>query len=76
MRNKTTIPFTEDDVKKHLDNLIKYWRKKRGDEMKIGETASHDFTAILIAQCYIDAYQSIRKNLFGMILPIDIEKSR
>jgi 3-hydroxy-3-methylglutaryl CoA synthase len=51
------IPFTEEDVKKHLDDLIDFWRDKKSKEVFMEE--------ISIAECYIDAYQSIRKNLFG-----------
>lgn len=52
------IPFTAEDVKKHLDCLIDFWRKEL-------ELKWDDDTATLIAKCYIDAYQCVRKNLFG-----------
>jgi len=50
------VEFSEESVKKYLDEAIENWRKK--SEGAEGEDA-------LIANCYIDAYQSMRTSLFG-----------
>lgn len=50
------IPFTEEDVKKYLDDMIDFWRENRDSGLS-GERR--------MAECYIDAYQCVRKNLFG-----------
>jgi hypothetical protein len=51
----TTIPLTEKDVKKYLDESIYFWRQcfREGDK-----TAAY----------YIDAFQSVRVSLFGELL--------
>ncbi len=44
-------------TKKTLDECIQYWRNKKSNETTPEQK--------LIAECYIDAYQSTRKNIFG-----------
>lgn len=52
-----TIPFTKQAVKAHLDMCIKFWRGRKLDP-------NDEF-----AECYVDAYQSMRTSLFGELLP-------
>lgn len=51
-----TVPFTEEGVKKYLDQAITHWRlcDAPSEEMR-----SH----------YVDAFQSVRISLFGELLP-------
>ena len=52
------IPFKKMEVKAYLDRCVRYWR---------GKKAAGDATA----EHYIDAFQSVRRTLFGDILPLD-----
>lgn len=65
----STIPFTEKDVKEYLDDCIIYWRRNKKN---LKNNMDDGFWAmdknILIASCYIDAYQSVRISLFGELL--------
>ena len=65
MSNKN-IPFTKQDIQKYLDKCIIFWREQRKKEH------------MLFADYYIDAFQSVRKTLFGELLPepdpTDVEK--
>ena len=54
-----TIPFTKQKVIEYLDKNIEYWRNK------MSNTSNEE--DILIAQCYVDAYQSVRASLFGQL---------
>ena len=58
------VPFTKADVMDSLDRLIFHWRDER-DKAK----DSGDFSTETTAEIYIDAYQSVRMNLFGASLP-------
>ena len=49
------VPLTEEGVKAYLDEAIDYWRNQRDQE---GENK-------IVAPYYVDAFQSIRKALFG-----------
>ncbi len=49
-----------EEAKKTLDECIEFWRSKKSFET----IADKKF----MAECYIDAYQSMRKNIFGEIL--------
>lgn len=53
---KTTVEFTEKEVKKYLDDCIRFWRDKRKEGNKM-------------AMYYVDAFQSVRSSLFGELLP-------
>jgi hypothetical protein len=51
---------SRESIKQYLDQCIKYWREKRDNDPD-GEYKYSYF--------YIDAYQSMRKSIFGEILP-------
>ena len=55
------IPLIEKDIKEYLDNAIRCWREKRDDMSKSKEER-------LMAMYYIDAFQSVRTSLFGVLL--------
>ena len=62
----------EDELKEYLDNVITLWRnrkKKYEDTIEKEPDVCADmleqFEEILMASCYIDAYQSVRVSLFG-----------
>ncbi len=59
MAKLNKIPFKQKEVKKHLDKLIRYWRK-----VKLDKTDPLSDCAMY----YVDAYQSIRTSLFGNTL--------
>lgn len=61
------IPFTKTAVKAHLDELIRFWRKRQKEAD--GEMCAD----ASIASCYVDAYQTVRKNLFGELLEEEME---
>jgi hypothetical protein len=50
-----TVNFTQKEVKKYLDDMIKYWRNKRDNEN------------CNYAKYYIDAFQSVKMSIFGEI---------
>jgi hypothetical protein len=52
------------EIKSHLDECIMHWRRIR-DEAKIEEGYEIVYHSAI---CYIDAYQSLRKTIFGEIL--------
>jgi hypothetical protein len=58
------IPFTRQDVKAYLDGAITSWRKtlQTAKDADLGEE-------ILVARCYIDAFQSMHTSFFGETLP-------
>lgn len=51
------VEFTPEEVKNHLDKMIRYWRKARDEGL------------VSISHYYIDAFQSVRTSLFGEALP-------
>jgi hypothetical protein len=57
-KTKGEIEFTPDAVQEHLDGMITFWRNKK-------KNADKDMTDHMMASCYIDCLQSLRKNLFG-----------
>jgi len=57
------VPFTEAAVMGSLDRLIIHWRDAKKDAL----AKKHDVMADM-ATHYIDAYQSVRVNLFGEAL--------
>ena len=63
--NAYIVPFKKKDIKKYLDNCIINWRDRRSIETEDDE--------ILIAKCYIDAFQSMRISIFGETLSKDIK---
>lgn len=56
--NLSRVPFEELQVKAYIDRSIRFWRGKKA--------AGDSF-----ADYYIDAFQSIRRNIFGELLPLD-----
>ena len=65
----------EDEIKKYLDNVITHWRsrKKKYEDMiekepDVCTDMTKQFEEILMASCYIDAYQRVRVSLFGELL--------
>lgn len=55
--------YTLEEIKDYLDKAIRHWREqsKRTDI----EANGHFY---FMCECYIDAYQSVRKNIFGKML--------
>jgi len=58
------IDFNEKAIQAYCDRMIERWREKK--DSAINKKNEED---ILIAECYIDAYQSMRVTLFGQLLP-------
>ena len=52
-----TVPFTKEDILKHIDECITFWRKDKRN----------------FAEFYVDAYQSMRMSIFGELLPLPEE---
>jgi hypothetical protein len=61
-RDSNIIPFTEEHIKSYLDGAIRLWRERKSK-------AEHPNNQRLIADCYVDAFQSVRMTLFGELLP-------
>lgn len=59
-KNDEIVIFEKKYVKEYLDDMIEYWRNKRDEAHNVSDDQDK-----LIASCYVDAYQSVRKNLFG-----------
>lgn len=59
----STINFNRKEVRAYCDRLIEHWRETR--HRAAGKGNEED---ILIADCYIDAYQSLRISFFGQSL--------
>lgn len=57
------IALNETDIKAFLDERIQYWRRVRDNYKNIEHFR---------AQCYIDAFQSVRTSLFDEFLPASI----
>lgn len=56
------LEFTEEAIKKYLDDCITLWRAEvRGGGSIEGRT---------MAVYYVDAYQSVRSSIFGETLPV------
>ena len=53
--NDRVVSFTKKEIKKYLDECIRFWRKKRDE----GDS---------IAEYYVDAFQSVRISIFGKLL--------
>lgn len=61
---KGFVDFVPHDVKNHLDFLVRFWRMRLE-----GQTRDGSKQGIAEAVAYIDAFQTVRKNLFGEALP-------
>ncbi len=55
------IEFEEEAVKEHLDRLIVKWREIRDSATPVSMEQNK-------ADCYVDAYLSVRVSLFGEVL--------
>ena len=55
------------EIKGMLDRLIIYWRIQK--EKAIAKNSIGGDIDKQTASCYIDAYQSVRKNIFDELLP-------
>lgn len=58
-----TIPLTDERVKGYLDGCITSWRKTRETSREYKNNMG-----VQVADCYIDAFQSVRTSLFGELL--------
>ena len=54
------------EIKEMLDKLIIYWRVQK-DKATSKNSIGGDLDKHT-ASCYVDAYQSVRKNIFGELL--------
>ena len=54
-----TVPFEKEEIKGYLDRCIRKWRKIKADK---------ELDSVAMAECYIDAFQSVRISLFGELL--------
>ena len=77
----STVPFNEQAVKAYLDEQITYWRVERAARAAAPEAEpdfsslaslmhgaaqiERDAARVQIANCYVDAFQSVRASLFG-----------
>jgi hypothetical protein len=50
-----------EELQEYLDEAIRSWRRRK-------DKANSD-EGMLIARCYIDAFQSVRVSVFGSTLP-------
>ena len=55
------VEFEEEAVREYLDRLIVKWREVR-------DSATPASVEQSTAECYVDAYQSVRVSLFGEVL--------
>jgi len=62
--NGEVVKFDPENVKRYLDWAIEKWRQKREEA---ANAENHEL--VLIASCYIDAFQSVRSSLFGKLKP-------
>ena len=63
----STIEFTEEAIRDHLDNCIRLWRSHRNKE----DGSEREMELKQMAPYYIDAYQSVRISLFGELLGVE-----
>lgn len=62
LEGKNRVLLSEQNVKKYLDEAIKNWRERKNNTDLEEEKK--------VADCYIDAYQSVRVSLFDEKLPM------
>jgi len=58
--------MTKEEFLPVLDNEIKKWRLRRD--------LTEDEKDVMMAVCYVDAYQCVRSNLYGSPLPVSNER--
>lgn len=56
--------ITKDGLRSYLDEAIRAWRRKKAEAV-----VKEDDEAMLIASCYVDAFQSVRISFLGELLP-------
>lgn len=61
-----TVPFTKEAVMAYLDGAIRFWRVELNKRVADAAASSE---SVLIAECAIDGFQSVRTSLFGETLP-------
>jgi hypothetical protein len=54
----------QEKIREYLDKCIRFWRKRRED-------SKNNNIEKIKAECYIDAFQSVRVTLFGYSLPME-----
>lgn len=54
--------MTHEEIRQYLDECITFWRQKRDQPM-------NEQSYTVMCTHYIDAYQSVRKSVFGEVLP-------
>lgn len=74
------MQIDSEEIKNYLDSVIINWRKrKQNSENTLKDIVNTEWSGmagqfkeeILIAECYIDAFQSARVSLLGELLPKD-----
>jgi len=63
-------PMQPDELRDYLDDAITKWRARREQveaEAEVKATTQTD-EDLLVARCYIDAFQSVRTTVFGSTL--------
>ncbi len=70
------LPFTEDAIRRYLDDAIRSWRRRRDTQAALTDSSAwmkvEDF-ATARSTHYVDAFQSVRSSIFGETLPVDDE---
>lgn len=65
---RVMCPECRERIEVYIDEIIRNWR--RGREL----AGTHD--SRLAAECYVDAFQSIRMALLGSLLPVEKDKNK
>lgn len=65
--NTETVPLTKEGVAQYLDGAIRSWRANRNRE----SGPEGDAVQRVMAEHYVDAFQSMRSSLLGEILGAD-----
>lgn len=55
------VKFTQNAVKKYLDDCIRFWRKESLKHI----SKRKNFLSINVVRGYVDVFQSVRESLFG-----------
>lgn len=62
--------IAREEVKEQLDVLIKHWRDVRDKKIRTERVdLTEEHNGYCPADCYVDAYQSVRMNIFKELLP-------
>lgn len=74
---KDIVKFTKRDILEYVNSAIINWRERKESSLQqlkkgvLGKKAYGEDK--LIAQCYIDAFQSVRISIFGKTLPLKVK---